>query len=72
MQHKYYENLFMFIKLNGNVNNLFLCCHYLHSYMFYVSLFVFIYRDDDGMPFTTFVQKALYLKGDNVSKDEGP
>jgi hypothetical protein len=54
------------------VNNPFLCCHYLHSYMFYVSLFIFIYRDDEGTPFMTFVQKSLYPKGNNVSKDEGP
>ena len=40
--------------------------------MFYVSLFVFIYRDDEGMPFITFVRESLYPKGDNVSKDEGP
>jgi hypothetical protein len=37
--------------------------------MFYVFLYVFIYRDDEDM---TFVQKSLYPKGNNVSKDEGP
>jgi hypothetical protein len=61
----------MLIRGNGNVTNLFLCCHYLHSFMFYVSLFVFIYRDDEGTPFMTFVRKSLYPKGDNVLKDEG-
>jgi hypothetical protein len=40
--------------------------------MSYVSLFIFIYRDDEGTPFMTFIRKSLYLKGDNVSKDEGP
>jgi hypothetical protein len=40
--------------------------------MFYVFLYVFIYRDDEGMPFMTFVQKSLYPKENNVSKDEGP
>jgi hypothetical protein len=35
-------------------------------------LYVFIYRDDEGKPFITFVQKSLYPKGNNVSKDEGP
>jgi hypothetical protein len=40
--------------------------------MFYVYLFVFIYRDDEGMPFMTFIQKSLYPKGYNVSEDEGP
>jgi hypothetical protein len=43
MKYKCYEHLFMFIKWNENVNNLFLCCHYLHSYMFYVSLFIYIH-----------------------------
>jgi hypothetical protein len=33
---------------------------------------VFIYQDDEGTPFMTFVQKSLYPKGNNVSKDEGP
>jgi hypothetical protein len=72
MKHKHYEHLFMFIRGNGNINNLFLCCHYLHFYMFYVSLFVFIYRDDEGTPFMTFVRKSLYPKEDNVLKDECP
>jgi hypothetical protein len=40
--------------------------------MFYVSLFVFVYRNDEGTPFMTFVRKSLYPKGDNVSNDEGP
>jgi hypothetical protein len=41
--------------------------------MFYASLFICIHlRDDEGMPFMTFVQKSLYPKGYNVSKDEGP
>jgi hypothetical protein len=34
--------------------------------------FVFIYQDDEGTPFMTFIQKSLYPKGNNVSKDEGP
>jgi hypothetical protein len=40
--------------------------------MFYVSLFVFVYRNDEGTPFMTFVRKSLYPKGDNVSNDKGP
>jgi hypothetical protein len=39
--------------------------------MFYVFLYVFIYRDDEGTPFMTFIQKSLYTKGNNVLKDEG-
>jgi hypothetical protein len=27
---------------------------------------------DEGVSFTTFVQRLLYPKGDNASKDEGP
>jgi hypothetical protein len=37
----------------------------------FLYLFVFIYRDDEGTPFRAFVQKSLYSKGNNVSKDEG-
>jgi hypothetical protein len=33
---------------------------------------MFIYRDGEGTPFMTFVRESLCLKGDNVSKDEGP
>jgi hypothetical protein len=40
--------------------------------MFYVFLYVFIYQDDEGTPFMTFIQKSLYPKGNNVWKDEGP
>jgi hypothetical protein len=73
MKYKYYEHLFMFRKWNENVNNLFLNGYYLHSYMFYVPSFIFIYKDDEeGMSFITFVRRSLYPKGDNVSKDEGP
>jgi hypothetical protein len=42
-----------------------ICCMFLY-------LFIFIYRDDEGTPFMTFVQKSLYPKGNNVSKDKGP
>jgi hypothetical protein len=38
----------------------------------FLYLFIFIYRDDEGASFMTFVQKSLYTKGNNVSKDEGP
>jgi hypothetical protein len=38
----------------------------------FLYLFIFIYRDDEGTPFLTFVLKSLYPKGNNVSKDEGP
>jgi hypothetical protein len=41
MKYKYYKHLFMFIKGNENVDNLSLCCHYLHSYMFHVYLFIY-------------------------------
>jgi hypothetical protein len=38
----------------------------------FLYLFVFIYRDDEGTPFMTFVQRSLYPKGNNASKDKGP
>jgi hypothetical protein len=41
-------------------------------YVSYVSSFINIYCDDEGTSFMTFVQKSLYPKGDNASKDEGP
>jgi hypothetical protein len=73
MKYKYYEHLFMFMKLNENVNNLFLYGYYLYSCMVYASSFIFIYKDDEeGASFITFVRRSLYPKEDNVSKDEGP
>jgi hypothetical protein len=35
------------------------------------SFFISICCADEGMPFITFVQKSLYPKGNNASKDEG-
>jgi hypothetical protein len=73
MKYKYYEHLFMFMKWNKNINNLFLYGYYLDSCMLYVSSFIFIYKDDEeGTFFITFVRRSLYLKRDNVSKDKGP
>jgi hypothetical protein len=63
---------YLCLKKDENVNNLFLYGYYLHSYMFCVPSFIFIYKDDEeGTSFITFVQRSLYSKGDNVSKDEG-
>jgi hypothetical protein len=42
--------------------------------IFYVSCalsFIKVYRDDEGTSFMTFVQRSLYPKGNNASKDEG-
>jgi hypothetical protein len=55
---------------NENVNILSMCHHYLHSFIFYISLFIFVYWNDEGTSFTPFVWGSLYLKGDNVLKDE--
>jgi hypothetical protein len=44
---------------------------YVVSYISYASSFINIYRDDEGMSFMTFVQRSLYPKGNNASKDEG-
>jgi hypothetical protein len=45
MKYKYYKHLFMFIKGNENVDNLSLCYYYLHSYMFYVYLFIYSFAE---------------------------
>jgi hypothetical protein len=37
----------------------------------YASSFINVYRDDEGTSFMSFVQRSLYPKGNNVSKDEG-
>jgi hypothetical protein len=37
----------------------------------YDSLFIFLYHDDEGTSFMTFVRRSLYHKGNNASKDEG-
>jgi hypothetical protein len=37
----------------------------------YASSFINVHCDDEGMSFITFVQRSLYPKGNNASKDEG-
>jgi hypothetical protein len=37
----------------------------------YASPFINVYCDDEGTSFMTFVQRSLYPKGNNASKDEG-
>jgi hypothetical protein len=37
----------------------------------YVLSFIIIYHDDEGTTFMTFIQRSLYPKGNNASKDEG-
>jgi hypothetical protein len=56
---------------NENVTNLSIYHHYLHSFVFHIPSFIFVYWDDEGTPFMTFVWRSLYPKGDNASKDEG-
>jgi hypothetical protein len=41
------------------------------SHVSYASSFNNIYCDDEGTSFMTFVQRSLYVKGNNASKDEG-
>jgi hypothetical protein len=44
-------------------------CLFVLSFMFHLSL---SYNcNDEGTSFKTFVQRSLYPKGNNVSKDEG-
>jgi hypothetical protein len=40
-------------------------------YISYDSIFIIKCCADEGMSFITFVQKSLYPKGNNASKDEG-
>jgi hypothetical protein len=40
-------------------------------YVSYASSFINVYCDDEGSSFMTFVQRSLYPKGNNASKDEG-
>jgi hypothetical protein len=37
----------------------------------YISSFIFLYHDDEGTSFITFVRRSLYPKGNNASMDEG-
>jgi hypothetical protein len=46
-----------------------LCVFIIH--ILYVSSFIILYHDDEGTSFMTFVQRSLYPKGNNASKDEG-
>jgi hypothetical protein len=39
--------------------------------VFCVYISLIFYHDCEGMSFTTFVRNSLYLKGNNVLKDEG-
>jgi hypothetical protein len=41
------------------------------SHVSYASFFINVNCNDEGMSFMTFVQRSLYPKGKDVSKDEG-
>jgi hypothetical protein len=41
------------------------------SHVSYASSSINVYCDDEGASIMTFVQRSLYSKGDNASKDEG-
>jgi hypothetical protein len=41
------------------------------SHIAYVSSFINMYCDDEGMSLITFVRRSLYPKGNNALKDEG-
>jgi hypothetical protein len=44
---------------------------YAIFYISYDSFFIILCCVNEGMSFMTFVQKSLYPKGNNASKDEG-
>jgi hypothetical protein len=49
-----------------------LCGYSCYSLMFsYASSFINVNCDDEGMSFMTFIQRSLYPKGNNASKDKG-
>ena len=41
------------------------------SHVSYAFSFINVYCDDEGTSIITFVQRSLYPKGNNASKDEG-
>jgi hypothetical protein len=45
---------------------------YVASYISYTSIYINIYRIDEGMSFITFVWRSLYPKGNNASKCDTP
>jgi hypothetical protein len=49
-----------------------LCAYVCLSFMFYMFyLSLSCNHDDEGTSFMTFIQRSLYPKGNNASKDEG-
>jgi hypothetical protein len=49
-------------------------CYMIIHIIFHVSYalsFINVYHDDEGTSFMTFVQRSLYPKGNNASKEEG-
>jgi hypothetical protein len=47
-------------------------CLFILFFIFHIFHFSLPYnRDDEGTSFMTFVQRSLYPKGNNASKDEG-
>jgi hypothetical protein len=51
------------------MNNLMIYSYFL--YVPYDHVYISVYCNEEGMSFMTFVQRSLYPKGDNASKDEG-
>ena len=48
-----------------------MCLFVFIFHVLYASSFINVYYDDEGTSFMTFVQRSLYPKGNNASKDEG-
>ena len=45
---------------------------YVVSYISYASSVINTCCEDEGISFMTFVERSLYPKGNNASKDDGP
>jgi hypothetical protein len=44
---------------------------HVNFHVSYALFFINVFCDDEGTSFMTFVQRSLYPKGNNASKDEG-
>jgi hypothetical protein len=70
---RYICNLISFLFFHDNriemSLQLYIIVHVI-SYVSYISSFINVYCDDEGMSSMTFVRRSLYPKGSNASRDE--
>jgi hypothetical protein len=71
---RYKCNSILFLFIHHYIIRTYKWCYmiiHVISNVSYVSSFINVNCDDEGMPFMTFVRRSLYPKRNNVSKDEG-